>query len=458
MTSSAKPAVASTAALKTAVCRAIDAQRKEILGLAEAIRVAPELGFKEVRTSDLVAERFRALEIPHERGLALTGVKGRLKGGASASGNGRRPAVALMGELDAFLCREHPDALPDTGAVHACGHHAQVAAMLGAALGLLGSDALAHLGGDVVLFAVPAEEYVEIEERLVMREAGQIEFLVGKTELLRLGAFDDVDMAILVHSTSNPADGLFGFGAGTNGMVAKFIRYTGVGARAGTVPHKGVNALYAAHVALAGINALRETFRDDDHVRVHPIITRGGDVVSAVPADVRMETFVRAATVEAVEETHRKVDRALKAGALALGARVDVQTLPGYLPLQHDAGLEALFRVNAEALVGRENVRNLGPRGGSTDAGDLSLLMPVVHPFAAGATGVTHGADYRLTDPELGILNPAKAMAMTVVDLLADGGATARGVMDAFRPRFTPDEYLAFARRLATTFTYEARD
>ena len=455
MASTVLPAAASTAALKTAVCRAIDARRHEIVALAEAIRVAPELGFKEWRTSDLIAERFRELDIPHERGLALTGVKGRLKGGAVASGNGRRPSVALMGELDAFLCREHPDALPDTGAVHACGHHAQVAAMLGAALGLLGSDALAHLAGDVVLFAVPAEEYVEIEERLRLREAGQIEFLVGKTELLRLGAFDDVDMAMMVHSTSNPADGLFGMGASTNGMVAKFIRYTGLAAHAGTVPHKGINALYAAHVAIAGINALRETFRDEDHVRVHPIITRGGDVVSAVPADVRLETFVRAATVEAVDETHRKVDRALKAGALALGARVEVQTLPGYLPLQHDASLAALFRANAEALVGREHVKDLGPRGGSTDAGDLSLLMPVVHPFAAGATGVTHGADYRLTDPELGILNPAKAMAMTVVDLLADGAGTAQRVREAFQPRFTTEDYLAFSRRLASTFTYE---
>jgi len=199
MAATAATAVASKDALKAAVCRAIDARRDEIVALAEAIRVAPELGFKESRTSGLVAERFRALEIPHEQGLALTGVKGRLKGGGSAGGNGRRPSVALMGELDAFLCREHPDAVPDTGAVHACGHHAQVAAMLGAALGLVGSDALAHLAGDVVLMAVPAEEYVEIEERLRMREAGQIEFLVGKTELLRLGAFDDVE-ATLRHS------------------------------------------------------------------------------------------------------------------------------------------------------------------------------------------------------------------------------------------------------------------
>src|SRR6266511_804802 len=122
----------SNEALKEAVCRAVDAHREEIVELAEAIRVAPELGFKERHTSALVAERFRALGIPHEQGLALTGVKGRLRGGASgatssgnvggatgADTNGRRPTVAVMGELDAYLCREHPDALAETGAVHA---------------------------------------------------------------------------------------------------------------------------------------------------------------------------------------------------------------------------------------------------------------------------------------------------------------------------------------------------
>ena len=441
------------------VCRAIDAHRDEIVALADAIGGMPELGYKEQRTSALVAERFRALDIPYEHGLALTGVKGRVRGtAAGGTGDSRRPTVAVLGELDAFLCREHTDAVPATGAVHACGHNAQVAAMLGVAIGLLESGVLSQLAGDVVFFAVPAEEYVEIEERLRLREAGQIEFLAGKTELLRLGAFDDVDLAMLVHATSNPADGLFGMGAGTNGMVAKFVRYTGVPAHAGSGPHRGINALYAAHVALAGINALRETFRDEDHVRVHPIITRGGDAVSAVPADVRLETFVRAATVEAMDETHRKVDRALKAGALALGARVEVQTLPGYLPLRHDPRLAALFRANAEALVGRANVKDLGPRGGSTDVGDLSLLMPVVHPFAAGAGGVTHGADFRLTHPDLVVVNPAKAMAMTVVDLLAGGAAAAQRVLDEFQPRFTKEAYLAFARSLATTFIYDGRD
>src|SRR5256885_1613053 len=83
-------------------------------------------------------------------------------------------------------------------------------------------------------------------------------------------------------ASTNPDEGRLGVGGTTNGMLAKFIRYVGRAAHAGGAPERGVNALYAAHVALAGINALRETFTDDDHVRVHPIVTRGGDVVSAI--------------------------------------------------------------------------------------------------------------------------------------------------------------------------------
>ncbi len=444
---------ANTQELKAAVRRAIDARGDEIVGIARQIFDMPELGFKEVRTSKLVVERFSQMGVPFETGLAVTGVKAVLQGGA-----GPGPTVAVLGELDSLLCWEHPNRDPETGAVHACGHNGQIAAMLGVGMGLLDSGALEQLAGRVVLFAVPAEEFVEIEERLGLRDEGKIEFLAGKTELLRLGAFDDVDMAMMVHANSNQNEGALGLNGTTNGMIAKFMRYVGKAAHAGSAPNKGINALYAAHVAMAGINALRETFRDQDHVRVHPIITRGGDVVSAIPADVRMETFVRAGNVEAVADAHRKVDRALKAGALALGARLELTTVPGYMPMQQDAALTRLFRANAETIVGREQVVDVPHRGGSTDMGDLGLVMPVVHPWAAGAEGTGHGADYRLVDHEQAVMNPARAMAMTVVDLLSDGAAGAKEVQASYKPRFTRDGYLAFVRGLSSTVTYEPED
>ena len=438
---------------KAAVLRAVDARRDAIVGIAERIFAAPELGYKEVGTSKLVAEAFGALGLPVQAGLAVTGVRAVLQGGA-----GRGPTVAVLGELDSLLVWEHPDHDPDTGAVHACGHNGQIAAMLGVGMALVDSGVLADLAGRVVLFAVPAEEFIQIEERLAMRAAGQVEFLAGKNELLRLGAFDDVDMAMMVHANTQPEDGLLGVGGTTNGMVAKFIRYIGRAAHAGARPHEGVNALYAAHVAQAGINAIRETFRDEDHVRVHPIVTRGGDVVSAIPADVRLETFVRAASSEALAAANRKVDRALKAGALALGASVDISTVPGYLPMQQDPRLTALFRANAEAVVGVNRVCEIGHIGAGTDMGDLGHVMPVLHPWAAGVAGLAHGADFRFTDYDVAVVNPARALALTVVDLLADGAAQARQVIEAFAPRFTRAGYLSFVRGLDQRVVYQAPD
>ncbi|HEV7663275.1 MAG TPA: amidohydrolase, partial [Chloroflexota bacterium] len=123
-----------TPALKAAVRRAIDARANEITGLARTIAAQPEVGFKEHRTAALVVERLAALGVTAQSGLALTGVKAKLDGGA-----GPGPTVAVLGELDALIVWEHPAHHPDTGAVHACCHHAQVAAMYGVAIGLLDS-------------------------------------------------------------------------------------------------------------------------------------------------------------------------------------------------------------------------------------------------------------------------------------------------------------------------------
>ena len=434
---------------KARVRRAIDTRRDEVVAVARQIAAHPELGFKELRTAALIADRLQSLGLVMQTGLAVTGVKAILQGGG-----GPGPTVAILGELDALPVWDHPEHDPQTGAAHACCHHAQVAAMFGVAAGLVDSGVLDSLSGRVALVAVPAEEYVEIEERLGMRARGELEFLAGKAEMLRIGGFDDVDMAMMVHATANPAEGPLGVGGTTNGMLAKFIRYVGFATHASS-PYGAVNALYAAEVAMVAINALRETFRDEDHVRVHPIITRGGDVVSAIPADVRMETFVRASASEALGDANRKVDRALRAGALALGARMELTTVAGYLPLRQDEELMRLYRANAEALVGPENVKTVGHRTGGTDMGDLGHVMPVLHSFSTGASGVMHGADFRVSDEEVAIMHPARALAMTVVDLLSDDAAAAHKVLAMHRPRFSKAEYLAFVRGLARTEMFD---
>ena len=435
--------------LKADVCTALDRRAEDLFAIAHDIYLHPELGFKELRTAQIVSSYFDRLGLPHRDGLAITGVKAKLTGGSAG------PTVAVIGELDSLLVQDHPHADPATGAAHVCGHNAQIAMMLGVAAALVDTGVAPSLAGNVAFFAVPAEEYVEIEYRSNLAKQGKLEFLGGKPELIKLGEFDDVQLAMMTHTSSNAEDGLLGFSESNNGCIVKLIRYHGKAAHAGGSPHRGINALNAATLALQAIHANRETFRDSDTVRVHPIITKGGEIVNSVPADVRMETFVRGKTVEAILDANVKVDRALKAGALAVGARVTIETIPGYLPLVNDPQIGALFVANGRTLVGAENVKEIGHRTGSTDMGDVTHIMPAIHPYAAGAEGTGHGNDYRIADPVRAILNPAKAMAMTVLDLLCGDASEAQRILATSKPRFTKDEYLAFQRQLNQTTTFD---
>jgi metal-dependent amidase/aminoacylase/carboxypeptidase family protein len=208
--------------IKREVFRAIDRRTEEIIGLGEGIRRHPELGFKEVRTARLVEETLGRLGLSPKAGLALTGVRADLSGKA-----GPGPTFAMLGELDALVVAGHPEADPETGAAHACGHNAQIAGLLGAAMGLVEAKASEHLAGRVVFFAVPAEEYGDIAWRVGQAREGKLEFLGGKPELLRLGHFDDVQLAMMIHTTSRSEDGKAGVPISNNGCIVKTVRYTG---------------------------------------------------------------------------------------------------------------------------------------------------------------------------------------------------------------------------------------
>jgi amidohydrolase len=437
--------------LKRAVCETIDRHAEQIIAAGETIRRTPELGFKEFRTAKLVEETFREIGLPAKGGLAITGVR------AEARGAREGPTLAILGELDGLVVAGHPGADPETGAAHACGHNAQVAAMLGAAIGLVGARAFEQLAGRVVFFAVPAEEYGDVAWRVEQARSGRLEFLGGKPELVRLGHFDDVDLAMMIHLTSQPELGKASVSASNTGCVVKTVRYLGRAAHAGGAPHRGINALYAATIALSAINAIRETFRDEDSIRVHPIVTHGGSQVNVIPADVRIETYVRGKTVEAILDASRRVDRAFKAGALAVGAHVEIETLPGYLPLFNHDGMARLFTANARALLGTEHVTESGHRSGSTDMGDISHLMPSLHPYIGGASGQGHGADYAVTDPRLAYVESAKQLALMAVDLLSGDGAAARDILTSWKPRMTRQQYLDFQRSVARTEAYDGR-
>jgi amidohydrolase len=436
--------------LKLAVSESIERVRTELTAFGQDVFEHAELGFREHRTAALLADRLRDLGLAPEEGLALTGVKARLHGGKPG------PTVGVLAELDGLPVPDHSYADPETGAAHACGHNAQLTHLLGVATALVESDAARQLAGDVVFFAVPAEEYVDLSWRLELAARGAIEFLGGKSELLRLGAFDDVDLAMMVHATGSADDRQLSMRMTATGLVAKRVRFIGRASHAGAAPERGINALNAAALALQAIHMQRETFRDEDHVRVHPIMTHGGSTINVVPAEARLETFVRGASYEAIADASAKVDRAVRAGALAVGAGVEIDTLPGYLPLLVDAELAQVFKRNALDLVGEPGWAELGPITASTDAGDLSHVLPMLHPSHGGCSGTNHAADFLIADPRVAYIQPAKAMAWTIVDLLSTDAAEARRVLASFKPRLTRDQYLAHMRGLARSESYSS--
>ena len=199
--------------LKQKACAAIDRHQSEIVGVAQQILNNPEPGFSEYKTSQLVADKFDEMGIDYRRGLALTGVKGRIAGGG-----GPGPRVAVIGELDSLIVNEHPHADCDTGAAHACGHHCQIGMMLGAIRGLTQPEVLEQLSGELVPFAVPAEEFIEVARRMQLREDKKLEFMGGKQELIRLGEFDDVDVAMMCHTASDMGDHKFAVGGTSKAM------------------------------------------------------------------------------------------------------------------------------------------------------------------------------------------------------------------------------------------------
>ncbi len=427
----------SVSVLKQKVIEAVDSSRETILALGKDIFDHPELGYREERTTARAAEYLESLGLDVERNIAVTGCRSMLEGGSEG------PTVALLGELDAIVVPDHPLA-DDQGRVHACGHNIQLAGLLGAVTGLVTSGILPRLGGRISVMGTPAEEFIELAYRESLRKEGKISYFGGKQELIARGYFDDVDMSLMFHALDLQGKKAL-VGPESNGFIGKSVRFTGRAAHAGSAPEEGINALNAASLAMMNIHAQRETFRDRDRVRVHPIVTKGGDIVNVVPHDVRMESYVRARTIEGMKDANLKVSRAIEAGALAVGADVEISDIPGYMPILRYRELDARYTENMKLLGCHDDeIVDGGDFTGSFDFGDVSQLMPTLHPMTGGISGALHSIDYCISDPEAAYLLPAKAMAMTVIDLLADDAAGARALMKDFRAPMTKKEYLDF--------------
>lgn len=426
--------------MKNRVASAVDKNRDIIIEAQNYIWEHPETGYKENQTSKYLEKKFEDL------GYSLVKA-GDIPGFYTVLDTGRPgPDVLVLGELDALLCPEHPDADSATGAAHCCGHSAQCAALLGIAAALKEPDVLNCLSGRVRLCAVPAEELIELEYRAELKKQGKIHYMTGKQEFLHRGYFDGVDMGLMVHTSQAE---YFVSTGGAIGCTAKRVTYKGTSAHAGGNPWDGCNALYAANLGLSAINSIRETFKESDIIRVHPIITNGGTAVNAIPDNVTLESFVRGSSFEAINGANERVNRALCGAALSLGANVYIEDTHGYGPLRNDKGMSDIARDAAKALeLPFAETDEIG--SGSTDMGDLSCIMPVVHPYAPGAEGISHGKSYKIFDAELACVASAKWQLCMLLLLLQDGAERAKQIISDFKPIFkSKEEYFDYLENIS---------
>ena len=401
-----------------------------IAELGERLRATPESGFREVETSRTLEGELRSIGAEVETGLAITGLR------ASAGPVGA-PEIILVADMDAL-----PTSGADGGIAHSCGHNAQMAAALGAFRALLASGLPAKEGLRIVLVCAPAEEYTDIDRRLALREAGDIRLLSGKQELIRLGVFDFAAAVLKYHSMADEGRREATVNGTLNGFLAKRATFLGKAAHSGAQPERGVNALNAASIALLAIHAQRETFRDEDHIRVHPILKEGGNVVNTVPDRTVLETYVRGASYDAIIDASAKVDRALAAGAIAVGGRVRIQNFPGYQPFSPSPELGESLGEATLGFVERERIDFADRSFASDDIGDVASIAPTCQLGFGGFSGTIHGSDFRPVDKRRAYVLPARILAATAAILAKDGGRRALAAKAAFRPRFDREGYV----------------
>lgn len=411
----------------------VEVNKKKILEIERFLWKHPEVGYKEWVSSSYLEQEYEKLGYKIKKAGDIPGFVAEL------DTHKEGPTIAFMAELDALFCESHPDANPETKAVHACCHHGQQAGVYGCAAALIQPGAIDGLCGKIKFIAVPAEETIDLEYRQSLIQQGKIHYVAGKTEFLYRGLLDDIDLVVLIHPDTK-TEKLFEILDGSNGCITKHYEYQGVASHAAIDPDKGVNALYAAMVGITACNSLRETFVEKDCIRFHPIITQAGVAANAIPDIAKLDTYVRANEFHKMIEMNKKMNCAIAASAAALGANVRISDTIGNMPLNADKKLNQVFADAVTFMFGENQIYYGGWDPGSTDLGDLSTLIPAIQPQVIGATGTIHGQDLQLSDPEKACVNPAKVMVAMAHMLLADDAKCGREIIDNYCPVFKSKE------------------
>ena len=404
---------------------AVESYKDVILKAERDLNSMPELGFREWKTHAYMKARFEEL------GYELTEL-GDIPGFYTDVDTGRPgPKIVIFAELDGLPCPGHPFADPVTTAAHACGHHCQCAGLIGVAAALKAPGALDGMSGSIRLFSASYREE--------LRKSGKVRYFAGKPEVLYRGLLDDVDIAMMVHLRARPFK--MSCPKGTNGNVRKKATFIGKSAHAGGAPHKGVNALYAATTALSAANAIRETFQEADTVRMHPIMTKGGNVVNAIPDEVIVENMIRGGDYEVVGQISKKINRAYAGSAAAMGCRVYFDDVAGSAPRINDKNLMNVFHNVALNFFKEEEMEFDKVWGkSSSDMGDISNVIPSVHPYIGGAVGVGHSAGFLVEDAYTACVIGPKIICGVLKNLLMDQAALAKKILAEKKVRYASKE------------------
>jgi amidohydrolase len=374
-----------TEKLKAKVRDSIETQREQLIQLSLNIHDNPELGFKEEKAATWLTGYLEDSGFHIERGIAGLATAFR------ASYGQERPRIALLAEYDA---------LPKIG--HGCGHNIIGVSAVGA--GVASKRLIDSLGGSVAVMGTPGEENYG-----------------GKIDMVKGGAFKEVDVAMIVHpDTRNmPTEDALA-------CISLEVEFFGRPAHAAGEPRKGINALDAMILAFTSINALRQHIRRD--ARIHGIITDGGEAPNIIPGHSAGVFSVRALDNDYLSELKNRVLNCFAGASVASGARLEYRWRDRtYAPMKSNMILAGLFKHNLESL-GRD-VEDFDPRSGlgSTDMGNVSQVVPSIHPTIAIAPRevLIHTPEFAAaTISEAGhsaLLDAAKAMAMTVADILQPG-------------------------------------
>ncbi|HYR94747.1 MAG TPA: M20 family metallopeptidase [Methylomirabilota bacterium] len=377
------------AALKKRVSERVDARGKTLDDLALRIHERPELAFEERYAAQLLTAALDA------EGAAVTRGAGGLETAFAAEFGTGRPTVAILGEYDA---------LPGVG--HACGHNLMGTAALGAFLAL--RDLTKELPGRVRLLGCPAEERGN-----------------GKNHLIRAGLFADVDAALMYHpGDRDELDPLM------LALVSLDVEFIGKAAHAAAEPQEGINALDALMLSWTGLSALRLTVRSDS--RFHGIITDGGKAANIIPDRAAARFMVRSPDNTYLKELQRRVIACFEGAATQTGCELRYQWSDTCDLVSTNRPLAEAFSANAKALGREMKPRRPGDTHGSTDMGNVTSLVPGIHPFLSITEGPVPGhsiafASAAATPLALETMHvAAKALAMTAADALTDPVLTRR--------------------------------